>query len=151
MFARFHTTTHFYKELLRNKKNKCNIYRLYSNHKPREKQCLVSQKRVCVGDNIFQRYISESMGRFLTPRHFFAEGESINIFGYGLRRYNTLGFEDISTVSLTEVKKMLKNNGIQFDDGFACIIIKCPVCTQKDKNNSGRIYINKITGELSLL
>ncbi|PSN54557.1 hypothetical protein C0J52_07112 [Blattella germanica] len=62
------------------------------------------------------------------------------------RYYNTLGLADVSTVSLTEIKRLLKSYGLQIDDGFACLTVSCPFCAKKNEQPSERVYINKITG-----
>jgi hypothetical protein len=59
--------------------------------------------------------------------------------------------EDIPTVSESQIRKALKSYGLNFVDGFTCLVIECPVCLQNAKKRSGRMYINKVTGKVFML
>ena len=59
--------------------------------------------------------------------------------------FNRRGFhsdiDDISTVSLVEIKRALKASSVSFLEGHTCLLADCPLCENKSK-----IYINKTTG-----
>jgi hypothetical protein len=67
---------------------------------------------------------------------------------YLCRYYNTVSMEDIPAVSESQIRKALKSYGLNFVDGFTCLIIECPVCLQNVKRRIGRMYINKVTGKV---
>jgi hypothetical protein len=67
---------------------------------------------------------------------------------YLCRNYNTMSMEDIPAVSESQIRKALKSHGVNFVDGFTCLVIECPVCLQNDKRRTGRMYINKVTGKV---
>lgn len=58
--------------------------------------------------------------------------------------YNDLAFEDIPEVSPALIKKKLRLNNLNFDEGFTCFIIPCKYCLEERKTS--KIYINKATG-----
>ncbi|XP_046996936.1 mitochondrial DNA helicase [Schistocerca americana] len=64
------------------------------------------------------------------------------------RHYNAVNVEETRAVTVTDIKKTLRNHNLTFEDGHACISVKCPVCIylQEPDNNTGRAYINKTTG-----
>ncbi|GFG33037.1 hypothetical protein Cfor_10752 [Coptotermes formosanus] len=62
------------------------------------------------------------------------------------RCYNMLNMEEIPAVSESQIRKTLKGYGLNFVDGFTCLIIECPICLQHVKTKIGRMYINKVTG-----
>lgn len=72
------------------------------------------------------------------------------------RFYNVLT-DEIPDISITGIKKLLKNNNLQYEDGHTCIITNCPICNNKKNDlsatssasvSSAKIYINKMTGRL---
>jgi hypothetical protein len=78
---------------------------------------------------------------------------SVNVYHgnpsiYLCRYYNTVSKEDIPAVSESQIKKALKSYGLNFVDGFTCLVIECPVCLQNVKRRIGRMYINKVTGKV---
>jgi hypothetical protein len=64
------------------------------------------------------------------------------------RYYNAVSMEDIPTVSESQIRKTLKSYGLNFVDGFTCLVTECPVCLQHDKRRTGRMYVNKVTGKM---
>lgn len=71
-------------------------------------------------------------------------------FNLVARNYNDIPFEDIPEVSPAVIKKTLNNRKLNFNDGFTCFIILCPLCssqsTKKSKSIVPNLYINKTTG-----
>ena len=67
------------------------------------------------------------------------------------RCYNTLNMEEIPAVSESQIRKTLKGYGLNFVDGFTCLVIECPICQQHVKSKIGRMYINKVTGKVFVL
>lgn len=67
------------------------------------------------------------------------------------RYYNTVSMEDVPVVSESQIRKTLKSYGLNFVDGFTCLVIECPVCLQHVKKRTGRIYVNKVTGKVLTL
>lgn len=61
--------------------------------------------------------------------------------------YSNFISQDIPTdISITNIKKTLKANKLNFDDGFANIITECPLCVYEDNQTRNKVYINKTTG-----
>ncbi|XP_055687058.1 mitochondrial DNA helicase [Lutzomyia longipalpis] len=53
-----------------------------------------------------------------------------------------------TTVSVPNIKRVIKNSGFELEDGFSCIRTQCPVCSN-DGEPKETIYINKITGNFT--
>ncbi|CAG9862156.1 unnamed protein product [Phyllotreta striolata] len=62
------------------------------------------------------------------------------------RNFNNLP-TDIPEVSKTLIKKTLKTNNVNFEEGFTCFIAPCLLCHKCNKN--AKLYINKTTGFFS--
>ncbi|XP_033222163.1 LOW QUALITY PROTEIN: twinkle protein, mitochondrial [Belonocnema kinseyi] len=61
---------------------------------------------------------------------------------FNRRRFHSSIIDDISTVSLVEIKRVLKAGSVSFLEGHTCLLADyCPLCQKKS-----RIYINKTTG-----
>lgn len=67
------------------------------------------------------------------------------------RCYNTLDVDEIPPVSESQIRKTIKGYGLNFVDGFTCLVIECPICQQHVKSKIGRMYINKVTGKVFIL
>jgi len=67
------------------------------------------------------------------------------------RCYNTLNVDEIPPVSESQIRKTLRGYGLNFADGFTCLVIECPICQQHVKSKIGRMYINKVTGKVFIL
>jgi hypothetical protein len=75
------------------------------------------------------------------------ENRNINLCRY----YNTVSMEDIPAVSESQIRKTLRSYGLDFVDGFTCLVIECPVCLQHVKRRTGGMYVNKVTGKVPTL
>lgn len=53
-----------------------------------------------------------------------------------------------TTISVPNIKRVIKNSGFECEDGFSCIRTLCPVCPEEGGSRKG-IYINKITGNFT--
>ena len=60
---------------------------------------------------------------------------------YSNRRFFHDAVDDVSAVSLVEIKRVLKASNVSFLEGHTCLLADCPLCENKSKN-----YINKTTG-----
>ena len=60
--------------------------------------------------------------------------------------FHTLSYEKNFKPSPNELTKVFKENKIDFEEGFTCYKIKCPLCQEKKKTQSNYLYINKPTG-----
>ncbi|KAG5887525.1 hypothetical protein JTB14_022137 [Gonioctena quinquepunctata] len=61
-----------------------------------------------------------------------------------LRKYNDVAVDDIPDVSTASIKKALKLNNVNYEEGFTCFVVQCTMCHKPAK--SSKIYINKATG-----
>lgn len=66
------------------------------------------------------------------------------------RKLKDIAFEDVPVVevSTATIKKCLKENHLNYEDGFTCFIIKCVFCNHDNKSS---IYVNKTTGKYAIL
>lgn len=58
--------------------------------------------------------------------------------------------DQISGVTLSQIKQTLKLKRITTIEGHACISIECSIC-DSEKSNKAKIYINKTTGIYKIL
>lgn len=67
------------------------------------------------------------------------------MFHQSFKRLKTVVIEDVpmSEVTTATIKRKFKENGIIYEDGFTCFIIRCSFCGQENKS---KIYVNKTTG-----
>ena len=64
-----------------------------------------------------------------------------------IRTYNTVNSgssKASNTISVTHIKELLTSHNIEFEDGFTCLITKCPVCNTPQEDG---MFINKTTGK----
>lgn len=57
-----------------------------------------------------------------------------------------LGLNDIPKITLTDIRKLLRQKGFAVQDGFTSLTTKCIVCSGDQKNTEGKLYVNKTTG-----
>lgn len=59
-----------------------------------------------------------------------------------------LNDDDISNVSISEIKRSIKSHYDSFSEGNACLSIECPSCKEKKQANKevGKLCINFKTG-----
>ncbi|XP_077302693.1 mitochondrial DNA helicase [Arctopsyche grandis] len=53
---------------------------------------------------------------------------------------------DLPSVSVSDMRRSLRLHGFSVDDGFTCLLTKCPICKSLGKPSIGSAYINKVTG-----
>lgn len=66
-----------------------------------------------------------------------------------IRNYNTVDSASnqvSNSVSVKYIKELLTSHNIEFEDGFTCLITKCPVCNTPQEDG---MFINKTTGKFS--
>lgn len=61
-----------------------------------------------------------------------------------IRFYHNLD-EEVSTVTLPEIKRTLKSVNSNVLEGHACLVTNYPLCEDAKKTNC-KLYINKMTG-----
>lgn len=64
-----------------------------------------------------------------------------------------LNVADIAPVTVSKIKKVLKENSVGFEEGYTCLKIACPMCQQHDPSTAGGVrsrpglaFVNAITG-----
>ncbi|CAG9107496.1 unnamed protein product [Plutella xylostella] len=62
------------------------------------------------------------------------------------RRLQTLGLDDIPSITATEIRKLLRQKGLAVQDGCTSLVTKCVICAGEQKADQGKIFINKTTG-----
>ncbi|XP_014668437.1 PREDICTED: twinkle protein, mitochondrial-like isoform X2 [Priapulus caudatus] len=88
--------------------------------------------------------------RHLLPTHALTCRTFCVINGMKQRRLysKSLSFEAMAPVSLNDIKKFLNDNNIKFQQGFACIVLSCPLCCGKgiSLDQMDNFFINMTTG-----
>lgn len=62
------------------------------------------------------------------------------------RRIHNIGMEDIPRITLTDIRKILRQKGYPIQDGFTSLTIKCSICTGDNDAIDSQIHVNKTTG-----
>ncbi|KAM3966732.1 mitochondrial DNA helicase [Aphomia sociella] len=62
------------------------------------------------------------------------------------RNIHNIGLNDIPKVTVTDIRKTLRQKGFAVQDGFTSLITKCTLCSDEEKISGNKIYINKATG-----
>ncbi|XP_052753761.1 mitochondrial DNA helicase [Galleria mellonella] len=62
------------------------------------------------------------------------------------RNIHNVGLEDIPKITVTNIRKILRQKGFAVQDGFTSLISKCTLCSGEEKTSGSKIYINKATG-----
>lgn len=57
-----------------------------------------------------------------------------------------LGLNDIPKITLTDIRKLLRQKGFAVQDGYTSLTTKCVMCSGNEKNAEGKLYVNKTTG-----
>lgn len=66
-------------------------------------------------------------------------------FKGGKRTFASLN-HDLPSVSVSDMRRNLRLHGFSVEDGFTCLLTKCPICKSLGNTNLGEAYINKVTG-----
>ncbi|CAG4924374.1 unnamed protein product [Colias eurytheme] len=53
---------------------------------------------------------------------------------------------DIPKVTVTDIRKLLRQKGFAVQDGYTSITTKCTICSNEEKKSDNKVYINKTTG-----
>lgn len=75
----------------------------------------------------------------------FARKQTINRIGRSVFRCLNDSADSGEAISFVQMKKILKQSNISFQEGHACITTDCPLC-QSDKRKESKVYVNKTTG-----
>ncbi|KAL4705001.1 hypothetical protein ACJJTC_009789 [Scirpophaga incertulas] len=62
------------------------------------------------------------------------------------KNIHNLGLEDIPKITITDIRKLLRQKGFAVQDGFTSVSTKCSMCSCDDKSKDGKMFINKTTG-----
>lgn len=53
---------------------------------------------------------------------------------------------DIPKITLTDIRKLLRQKGFAVQDGYTSLTTKCIICSGNQENADGKLYVNKTTG-----
>ncbi|XP_041974571.1 twinkle protein, mitochondrial [Aricia agestis] len=61
---------------------------------------------------------------------------------------HSLGLNDIPKVTVSDIRKLLRQKGFAVQDGFTALTAKCTICQipEDQKKTENKLYVNKITG-----
>ncbi|XP_063834698.1 mitochondrial DNA helicase [Ostrinia nubilalis] len=62
------------------------------------------------------------------------------------RNIHNVGLNDIPKITVTDIRKLLRQKGFAVQDGFTSLSTKCSLCQGDDKTKEGKVFINKTTG-----
>lgn len=62
------------------------------------------------------------------------------------KNIHTVGLNDIPKITVTDIRKLLRQKGFAVQDGFTSITTKCSLCQADDKTKDCKVFINKTTG-----
>lgn len=62
------------------------------------------------------------------------------------RLIHNVGLNDIPKISLTDIRKLLRQKGLAVQDGYTSFITKCTICSGDEKKGDSKVYVNKTTG-----
>ncbi|XP_026323781.1 twinkle protein, mitochondrial isoform X2 [Hyposmocoma kahamanoa] len=57
-----------------------------------------------------------------------------------------LGLNDIPKITLTDIRKLLRQKGFAVQDGYTSLTTRCVMCSGDPKNAEGKLFVNKTTG-----
>ncbi|XP_030027707.2 twinkle protein, mitochondrial [Manduca sexta] len=63
-----------------------------------------------------------------------------------LRKIHNVGLSDIPKVTITDIRKLLRQKGYAVHDGFTSLTTKCCICSSDQKCTDNKVYVNKTTG-----
>lgn len=122
---------------------KSNLSKLNGSHwklenKIRKKYCSFSDNNLCI-------YSTVGFFYFLRTHKYLRRNEHCT--HDVIRNYNTVDSSSSKVsnkISVKYIKELLTSNNIEFEDGFTCLITKCPVCNTPQEDG---MFINKTTGK----
>lgn len=62
------------------------------------------------------------------------------------RSIHSVGLNDIPKITVSDIRKLLRQKGYAVQDGFTSIFTKCSLCQNEEKTKDAKVYINKTTG-----
>lgn len=62
------------------------------------------------------------------------------------KQIHNIGLQDIPKITVTEIRKVLRQKGFAVQDGFTSITTKCSICSTEQNCEDSKVYINKTTG-----
>lgn len=67
-----------------------------------------------------------------------------------IKNIHNVDLSDIPKITVTDIRKLLRQKGFAVQDGFTSITTKCMLCSEEKsehKKGENRLYVNKTTGE----
>lgn len=58
---------------------------------------------------------------------------------------------DIPKITVTDIRKVLRQKGFAVQEGFTSISTKCSICSGDQKPADSKVYVNKTTGIMFFL
>ncbi|XP_063372503.1 mitochondrial DNA helicase [Cydia amplana] len=65
---------------------------------------------------------------------------------HGKRTFHSVELNDIPKITVTDIRKLLRQKGFPVQDGFTSLTTKCTICAGQSTCGESKVYINKITG-----
>ncbi|CAG4963436.1 unnamed protein product [Parnassius apollo] len=59
---------------------------------------------------------------------------------------HSVGLNDIPKITVTDIRKLLRQKGFAVQDGYTSFTTKCAICSGDEKKGDSKIYVNKRTG-----
>ncbi|CAG9822315.1 unnamed protein product, partial [Phaedon cochleariae] len=95
----------------------------------------IKQKKIIMNGILFRR----------TAMKILKNRESLLKPGNEYRReYNEVAVDDIPEVSTSSIKRTMRLNNVNYEEGFTCFSVPCTLCQKPLKTT--KLYINKYTG-----
>ncbi|CAK1548383.1 unnamed protein product [Leptosia nina] len=63
-----------------------------------------------------------------------------------VRGIQNVGIDDIPKISVTDIRKLLRQKGFAVQDGYTSLITRCTICCDGEKKTENKVFINKTTG-----
>lgn len=64
-----------------------------------------------------------------------------------VRQIQNVGLNDIPKISVSDIRKIMRQKGLAVQEGFTSLTTKCTLCLGEDNKSDSRVYINKTTGK----
>ncbi|XP_075984367.1 mitochondrial DNA helicase [Anticarsia gemmatalis] len=62
------------------------------------------------------------------------------------RKIHNVGLNDIPKITVTDIRKLLRQKGFAVQDGHTALTTKCSICSADEKCADSKVYVNKTTG-----
>ncbi|XP_063633510.1 mitochondrial DNA helicase [Cydia splendana] len=65
---------------------------------------------------------------------------------HGKRTFHSVELNDIPKITVTDIRKLLRQKGFPVQDGFTSLTTKCTLCAGQSTCGESKVYVNKTTG-----